>query len=320
MAITHVDDFFAPEHAEMHRAFGFKSSAGSDGTPKTSGIESDAGHDRGPKHVAEPDVAGERGDYAHGGGVHEHPHGHKPVHNEHRHDGATVHHHAHGGHSVHHPDGHVTHHHHDGSEVRHMAHGGEAMHHLHPHGHHITHVEHRSDGAVLHHHEHGGHTVHHPAGHISHHHEDGTPVHLAQGGMPDPYDGLMSNRPTMRHGGEARSDMAQDKALVRKAIGQHENHEHDGEHTDLHLRRGGIAQTATLPRGMRPAAARHHSPVGQASNRAPRNPNLTRTPRNEMAGGEMPYGIEPSAEPDMMGQDQTGVTSMHKGGRARHRG
>ena len=317
MAIQHVKDgadFFGHDagHDAGHRSFGFHGSVGAPaptrgGSPPYASSEPTAG----PKRRAEPGEMGEQApsDYATGGGVHHHPHGHHVVRSEPHHAGGTVHHHAHGGMTIEHADGHVTHHHHDGKEV-HAAEGG-SMHHMHPHGHHIVKVEHHADGRVVHHHAHGGHTVHHMDGRITHHHEDGSPVHMMHGGMEHMHDpeGEYVHR---AHGGS----MGEEKALVRKGIRQHESHEHGGEHTDLHLRRGGVAmgERVRLPRGMRPPAERTHSPV----NTPPRNPNLTTTPRNAMPGGEMSYGVEPSAEPDMAGSTQ-GIPQMNRGGRARHR-
>src|SRR6185437_15405168 len=184
--------------------------------------------------------------------------------------------------------------------------------HMHPHGHHVARVEHRYDGAVVHHHSHGGFTFHHPDGRIMHHHGDGSPVHAAHGGMMR-HDGESE----YAHGGHAmdremRGDEAQDKAMIKKAVMQHENHEHHGEHTDLHLRRGGIAMTARLPRGMRPAAERSHSPV----NSAPRNPTVSRSTPNAMPGGVMAYGVQPGDEPDMGASPPPG---MRHGGRTKRK-
>ena len=304
MAIKHIAD---GADFEFDRSFGFHGSANtsSQPTPQRGGAPPFTGNEptRGPKHMVEP-----VDNYAHGGGVHphHHPHGHQVHHVEHA-EGGTIEHHHHGGFTMHHHDGNVTHHHHDGSEVSHMAHGGHA-HHMHPHGHHVTHVEHRAhDGAVIHHHEHGGHTVHHADGRVTHHHADGAPVHshMAHGGgiehMHDP-EGEYVHR---ARGG----DVAEDKAMVAKGIRQHENHEHGGEHTDLHLARGGRA--VRLPRGMKPMAERPHSPI----NTPPRNPNMSTTPRNAMPAGQMGYGVQPSAEPDNAGSDQ-GIPQLRRGGRA----
>lgn len=321
MAIKHVHgEFFSPEHSSDHAAFGFHGSLPTAAEPD---VRQDFPPTRGMKHRAEPTESGEQspGDYAHGGTVHphHHPHGHEVARVEHR-DGMKIEHHAHGGMTCHHDGGEVTHHHHDGSPVHHhMAEGGST--HMHPHGHHVTHVEHRAhDGAVVHHHAHGGHSVHHADGRVTHHHEDGSPVHSAHhGGHMHDSEGEYAHgrhhQDRMARGGHM-GDMAEDKAMVKKAIGQHEDHEHHGEHTDLHLRRGGgIGETARLPRGMRPAMAHMHSPI----NTPPRKPQITRTPTNAMPGGEMGYGTQPSVED---GYEDTGATppGMRHGGAARKRG
>ena len=329
MATTHIrdgEDFFSPVHEQMHQAFGFRGSAESSRpTRQRGGKPPFAGNEptRGPSRIPEPEEFGEQppGDYATGGQVHHHPHGHHVVRSERHASGGIVHHHAHGGMSIEHPDGHMTHHHHDGSPVHHAARGGE-MTHVHPHGHHVVHVEHHADGRIVHHHEHGGHTVHHVDGRITHHHEDGAPVHAGA-----VHHGVEGHHDTeseyvhrarggrMAEGGHAKhrdGDLAQDKAMIKKAFRQHENAEHHGEHEDLTLARGGLAgHRVSLPRGMKPEVARHHSPIDMP----PRNPNLTTTPRNQMSGGVMPYGVEPSAEPDQAGAGQ-GIPQLRRGGRA----
>lgn len=165
------------------------------------------------------------------------------------------------------------------------ARGGGAMVHTHPQGHDVTHVESCPVGEIQHH-AHGGYTIHHEGGQITHHHADGM---MAQHGV-DP-------------------DAAQDKAMISKAIGQHETHEHEGEHTDLHLARGGLGR---LPPHMRPPGMRRHSPIETP----PRDPAITTTPRNRFPAGQMAYGEEPSAEPDVAGSEQ-GIPQLRHGGRAR---
>jgi hypothetical protein len=297
MAIRHLADGqdFGPEH--FSKDFGFKGSAEGGTGPKTASppYAQDV-PTRGPKHVPEPLEAGEGPphDYAHGGHAHmahggeHHPHGHCPRGEPMPHaGGGHIVHHEHGGHTIHHPDGHVTHHHHDGSPVQHEAHGG-AMHHLHPHGHHVVRVEHHADGRVLHHHAHGGHTVHHPDGHISHHHADGTPAHMAAGGGMGHGDGTYVNDGAAEH--HRRHGMVADT---------------DGDGMAM----GGRTR---LPRSMIPPAERRRSPIETP----PRNPMHTTSPRNSMPGGQMGYGVEPSAEPDMAGSDQ-GIPQMKRGGRHR---
>jgi hypothetical protein len=107
------------------------------------------------------------------------------------------------------------------------------------------------------------------------------------------------------------ADERADKALVKKAVHQHEVHEHHGELTDLHLARGGITgHRQRLPRSMKPAMMRPRSPIETP----PRDPGITTTPRNQMSGGALGYGVEPSAEPDTAGDGQ-GIPQMRRGGR-----
>lgn len=183
-------------------------------------------------------------------------------------------------------------------------------HHLHPHGHHIVKVEHHHDGTVVHHHEHGGMTMHHPDGHITHHDHAGEHLeHDARGGIEHMHDS--SEYAHRARGGDG--DEAQDKAMVKKGIHEHEDHEHHGEHTDLHLRGGGFAGSKPrIPRAMRPAAAKVKSPI----NTPPRDPARTTTPRNTFPGGAMGMGVEPSAEPDQAGMDE-GIPQMSRGGKRR---
>ena len=205
-----------------------------------------------------------------------------------------------------------------------FGHGGHHMPHMHPHGHEVMHVEHHPHG-VMHHHAHGGMTMHHHDGSITHHDHMGMPIahhsahHMAHGGHP----GMMQDESThvgkMARGGH--KDMAQDKAMVAKGIHQHEDHEHHGEHTDLHLARGNRVPNSRprLPRGMKPTSERPHSPVGK-----PPAMTAMRTPmgRNRAPGGPMDLGVEPSAEPDVAGSDQDlgGALSHggHMGRRRRH--
>jgi hypothetical protein len=265
-------------------------------TGPTHGMDSSGGDEQEASHNDMGDPA-----MAHGG--HMHPHGHHVVRTEHRHDGARVEHHAHGGMTVHHHDGRVSHHHHDGSEA-HEAHGGMESH-VHPHGHHVTHVQHHADGRVVHHHSHGGHSVHHPDGRITHHHDDGSPVHMAHGGH-EGYHDPESEFVHRAKGGMA--DEMQDKKMIKKAFREHDEHMHEGKRESIHLAQGGMPPAG----GMMP---RHQMPV----NRPPRNPQRSVSPRNAMPGGQMGYGVEPSAEPDMAGTEQ-GMPQLSHGGRAkRHR-
>jgi hypothetical protein len=267
VAITHVDGDFRPEH--FSRDFGFNRSAEGGAKPPYAADKPT----RGPKSVPEPMEMG-GGDYARGGAVH--PHGGHMVREEMRADGGRVCHMSHGGMTVEHQDGHITHHNHDGSEA--YAEGGEAsMGQMHPHGHGVTRVDHRADGAVVHHHDHGGHTVHHADGRITHHLADGRPASMAMGGIE----------------------------------GMHDSSEY------VHRARGGFAgDPVRVPRSMKPMASRHRSPIGSDMpiNKPPRNPTLTTSPHNAMPGGQMAYGVQPSAEPDMAGSEQ-GIPQMKRGGR-----
>lgn len=179
--------------------------------------------------------------------------------------------------------------------------GGGSIH-MHPHGHSVSRVEHRFDGAVEHHHAHGGFTVHHADGRIAHHHGDGSPV----SGAVESHDDASE----YAHGGHARDraahdDAAQDRTMINKILAEHEKQEGKG------MRHGGVAITARLPRGMRPAAAQSHSPV----NLAPRDPTKSRSAPNGMPGGVMAYGVQPGDEPDMSGGPSPG--GMRRGGRAK---
>ena len=169
-------------------------------------------------------------------------------------------------------------------------------HHMHPHGHHIVRVEHNpATGHVVHHHAHGGMTIHHPDGHVSHHHHDGSMAHHAHGGAHHPGEGTMV-----------------EKMMAAKAVHQHEDQEHEGDHSHLELARGGMPR---LPKGMKPAMARDHSPI----NRPPRPPHRNPSPRNEMPGGRMAMGVQPSAEPDETDGLGDGTPQMRGGGHHRHK-
>lgn len=299
MAITHLKDGedFSAKHFD--KSFGFSGSAEgydskSAAPPFAASKPTKASHSENEDHE---EYTGPMGDQAPGVGMpeHMHPHGHDVVRSEPHEHGGVIMHHAHGGFSIHHKDGHVTHHHADGGSV--MVHpdaysrGGSATH-VHPHGHRVSHVTSQHDREI-HHHEHGGYTVKHDDGRITHHGHDGHPV----------------GAPGMAMGGE--------KAMIAKGIHQHEDHEHDGEHTDIKLARGGMPGMGKLPRGMRPKVAHAH-PLGEESalNRPPMNPMHTATPRNSMPGGQMGYGVEPSAEPDPAGSEMPGGGfGMKRGGR-----
>lgn len=101
--------------------------------------------------------------------------------------------------------------------------------------------------------------------------------------------------------------------------------DHPGEGTFLERARGGRAH-------MPPP---HKKPMQQAmpkeratepDDTAPRNPMRNPSRRNAMPGGQMPYGVEPSAEPDVAGSGQgiddmpsSDSPAMARGGNVRHR-
>lgn len=167
---------------------------------------------------------------------------------------------------------------------------------VHPHGHQVASSEHRPDGSVIMHHAHGGYTVCHADGGMTHHGHDGQPM-MAGGG---------------RMGGI--ENMHDSSELAHRATGGTvQPYAKGGEE---HLAKGGIGHRQHLPRGMKPKAE-HFRPLGEESalNRPPRNPMHSTTPRNAMPGGQMAYGVEPSAEPDM--PPPGGMTQLARGGRAR---
>ena len=52
-----------------------------------------------------------------------------------------------------------------------------------------------------------------------------------------------------------KSDMAQDKALIKKAFKQHDKQEHPGMHTKLKLKKGGVTSKAMKDIGRNMARA-----------------------------------------------------------------
>lgn len=118
---------------------------------------------------------------------------------------------------------------------------------------------------------------------------------------------------------QTTSDDAQDRAMVKSGVHQHEMHDHPGEPpTPLKLRKGGgvKGRHPRLPRAMKPKMATAHSPVGSAMpvNRPPKNPMRSMTEPNIMPGGQMGYGVQPGDEPAMA--PNSGVQTLKKGGRA----
>jgi hypothetical protein len=201
--------------------------------------------------------------------------------------------------------------HHDSSEYVHRARGGRAMHEDEDYGQHHMSVRKAQGGHISSQHEYelaseafagvGKSRHREPEGHASGRKEFGG-THL-------------SERRAKGGSISAAEDKREDKAMIKSAFRQHDEHEHDGAHEDIKLARGGaLHMNVPLPRGMKPHVARHMSPIETP----PRNPNLTTTPRNEFAGGQMPYGVEPSAEPDQAGSEQD-IPQMARGGRHRSR-
>lgn len=278
MTVRHLKpgEDFGPEHF-AETGFGFTSSAKGGAAKPT----------HGSKSVAEPKEEGESapGDYAKGG--HVHPHGHHIVRVAHEEDGRVVMHHAHGGHSVTHMDGMITHHHHDGSPVDGGGMGPQGREEMHDES------EYAHNGMAR-----------------------DVPTRDASRASPNNIRPEDSSNDYAKGGRSRDPDAAEDKAMIKKGISQHENHEHGGEHTDLKLAGGGgfPHMRPRLGPAMRPKAEKMHSPI----NTAPRNPGRTTTPRNAMPGGQLGYGVEPSAEPDQAGADQTGIPQMRRGGHKKH--
>ena len=203
-----------------------------------------------------------------------------------------------------HADGSHTVHHSDGRRTVHHAEGGHSIYH--------------SDGKVEHH-QGSTHVTHHPDGSVERHqHEPG----YAMGGptMPARPMAPAATAPVMpaqanpvvravrgyAEGGHVDPDAAEDKALVRKGVRQHENQEHGGEHADLKLARGGMVPHKRSRRG------------GMAMNSPATTPERTTTPHNATAGGQIPYGVQPDSNPDISDNDGA-LTQMSRGGRVKNR-
>ena len=303
MAVRHMrdgEDFFdgsGEKFAEM-KDFGFGASVNKptmeSGRSNKSNVSRPGGAE--PENFAKGGAmhgSSEHGDvpgYAEGGVAH--PLGNDVVQVEQKEDGSTIHHHSHGGFTIHHPMGGISHHMADGTPAiggitsdgtPPMAHGGHVKH---PHGDSVHGEMRRADGGRVQCHAHGGMTIHHPDGHVSHHDANGMPLTHGEGA-----------------------------AMIKSGFRQHENAEHGGEHEEMKLAGGGmVGHRAHLPRDMKPKAARPSSPI----NTPPRNPTRSITPKNIMAGGVEPYGVQPSSEPDMAGSDQ-GIPQLRKGGRMKGR-
>lgn len=199
----------------------------------------------------------------------------------------------------------------------------------HPMGGSLQHVTRRFDGSTVEHYSHGGMSVNHIGGVTTHHKRTGTLIPRAAAPPPLPADDGTSMQPAamvpqgigpdgsgppggMKKGGSISraEDEKQDRKMMVKLIAAEEKKEgREG------LARGGMAR---LPRGMKPSVAHQKSPI----NTPPRKPQVTRTPSGDMAGGDMPYGIQPSVEPGYARTTATGGVpegpgGMRKGGRAR---
>lgn len=187
------------------------------------------------------------------------------------------------------PDGPV------GGSAHHYAKGG------HPHGFDPMPggTESGPHGTIVHH-RHGGFTHHHPDGTTTHHGADGMevamPQHASINGGHGPGEGTLV---------EKRMASAPPQAP--------DSGEPDGDEGMPAMARGGRSGLrARIPQSMKPKGAANHSPI----NSAPRNPECSVTKRNQMPGGQMPYGVEPSSEPDVAGSDQ-GIPQLARGGKMR---
>ena len=81
---------------------------------------------------------------------------------------------------------------------------------------------------------------------------------MMQAGSPMPGTPAMP----MKKGGMAKADMAQDKKMVKKAVGMHDKQQHGGKKTDLAtLKKGGMAMKKMAGGGL---AAGHKSANGVA--------------------------------------------------------
>lgn len=343
--MRHIPDgegFFDSKHGQMHGDFGFSGSIkqreagghppfGGNKPTKMSGAAEKPGDyagggavhggavpyagdepTHGMKSVPEPMEENGGSDYAHGGTIH--PHGNEVVHEEPFATGGRICHMSHGGYTIHHPDGRQTHHTARHREIEGMAMGGEYANsgmHLHPHGHSVVDVKQELGGAVIHHHSHGGYTKHHADGRQTHHMADDTPAHMARGGIEQMHD---PETEYVHRNKMARGGMADEKGMIKKAFRQHENAEHDGEHEDLHLARGGNRKHLPPGMGAKPMGGGSEMPI----NRPPRFGRNATTPKNMMPGGEMAYGVQPGSEPDAAGTEQD-IPQLRRGGMARKR-
>lgn len=95
------------------------------------------------------------------------------------------------------------------------------------------------------------------------------------------------------------------------------HHSQDGQH----LAHGGRMMPPMGGEGTHVAKMAHMAPhhAGKPpSERPPRNPSRSASTPNEMPGGQMPYGVQPSAEPDEPDAGG-GAPQLARGGRAKRR-
>lgn len=121
----------------------------------------------------------------------------------------------------------------------------------------------------------------------------------------------------LRKGGHVKAyakggDVAQDKAMVKKGVRQHENQEHGGKHAVLNLRNGGPANNKPrIQRTMKPVTGRSTSPIGIGVKGAPKAKMPTLPKASNSYGGPEGYGVRQTSEPDMPAQ------GLARGGKAR---
>jgi hypothetical protein len=206
--------------------------------------------------------------------------------------------------------------------------GGDARE-EHPHGHSPVDVREHARGGYVVEHEHGGHSRVHGDGRVTHHDHEGNPVHHKlpeefraqwhKGEDEEEGEGEPSGREPLARGGrfhvEHPDDEAEDRRIAREEIGKHEKEE-GGE--EEHARGGMAGMRPRIPRGMIPRGLRRRSDIGAGmepglGSVSPPQAPAPRTPPLGGGGGREPYGVAPSAEPDMAGE---GISGLQFGGMA----
>lgn len=226
-----------------------------------------------------------------------------------------------------------------------FADGGAVMGpHMHPHGQSLHRVDQGMDGSIVHHHAHGGYTTFHQDGNITHSSADGKEA-VGDGAQPGGA-GSVNAHP---HGNAVtRTESMDDREIMRHSHGGFTVNYNDDRPPTHHnqdgtpayhagagpedFARGGRVHGKHKPKPHKPAAPKAMPvPMGGALastapvNRPPRNPERSVTPRNEMPGGVMPYGVEPSAEPDVSDGTAGAAAGAHdpvglkKGGKTKER-